>query len=226
MKLPKPYIAILFNWNKEKHSTDIIYFSLKNTKNAIVHSRLQFIYEKEYLRVYKYLRIGRSSNFYIRPRTATENLRDAEYILVPDTDQPWDNKGFLEYCSTFKISKPRLAKVCWICLSRRNKWTSLEDDSVKYKGNRICEYCIKNELSQELQKSNLFVSGGLTRFFQQQAERETRTGTESRRAGGVQHVHFFRAAPACPGRARQGVRVRSGESAQPVELDPSQVVPQ
>ncbi len=172
MKLPKPYIAILFNWNKEKLSSDIIYFSLKNTKNAIVYSRLQFIYEKKYLRVYKYLRIGRSSNFYIRPRTATENLRDAEYILVPDTDQPWDNKGFLEYCSTFKISKPKLATVCWNCLSRRNKWTSLNEDSVKYKGNRICEYCIKNELNQELQKSNLFVSGGLTKFFQQQAERE------------------------------------------------------
>ncbi|MCG3216733.1 MAG: DEAD/DEAH box helicase [Candidatus Heimdallarchaeota archaeon] len=174
MKLPKPYIAVLFNWNKEKHSTDIIYFHLKGRKDktAIFHTRLQFLYEKEYLRVYKYLRIGRSSTFYIRPRIATENLRDAEYILIPDTDLPWDNRGFLEYCSTFKISKPKIAPICWNCLFRRNKWTPLQEDSVKYKGNRICEYCIKNELNQELQRSNLVVSGGITRFFQQQAERE------------------------------------------------------
>jgi helicase len=78
----------------------------------------------------------------------------------------------MEYCSTFKISKPRIAKICWYCLSRRSKWTTLDEDSIKFKDHRICDYCSKNELVQELQRSNLVVSGGLTKFFQQQAERE------------------------------------------------------
>ena len=174
MKLPKPYIAVLYNWNKNKRSTDIVYFHLrdKKDKNFLTHMRLQFVYEKEYLRVYKYLKIGRSSNIYLRPRTATEHLREADFLFILDTDVPWDRKGFLEYCSTFKISKPKVAELCWYCLSRRNKWTSLEQDSIKYKNHRICSYCSKNEVEQELQRSNLIVSGGLTKFFQQQAERE------------------------------------------------------
>ena len=174
MRFPKPYIAVLFNWNKEKQSTDIIYFHLRDgkDKSSIIHTRLSFIYEKEYLRVYKYLKIGRSSNMYMKPRTVTEHLREAEYLIILDTDIPWDNKGFMEYCSTFKISKPRIATLCRTCLDRRYKWTSLEKDSVIYKGQRICDYCSKKELTQELQKSNLVVSGGLTKFYQQQAERE------------------------------------------------------
>ncbi|MHA1953886.1 MAG: DEAD/DEAH box helicase, partial [Candidatus Heimdallarchaeaceae archaeon] len=174
MKLPKPYVAILYNWNKDKLSTNIAYFLLKGKKDkiSIINTRLQFVYEKDYLRVYKYLKIGRSSNIYVRPRTATEHLRDAEYLLIPDTDLPWDNKSFLEYCKTFKIPKPRIAMICWYCLSRRSKWTTLEEDSIKFKDHRICDYCSKSELVQELQRSNLVVSGGLTKFFQQQAERE------------------------------------------------------
>ena len=174
MKLPKPYVAILYNWNKEKLSTNISYFLLKGKKEriSILNTRLQFVYEKDYLRVYKYLKLGKSSNIYIRPRTATEHLREAEYLLVLDTDLPWDNKTFLEYCSTFKITKPRVAQVCWYCLSRRSKWTTLDDDSITLRDHRICDYCSKSELVQELQRSNLVVSGGLTKFFQQQADRE------------------------------------------------------
>ncbi|MHA2358244.1 MAG: DEAD/DEAH box helicase, partial [Candidatus Heimdallarchaeaceae archaeon] len=174
MKLPKPYIAILFNWRKSKLSTDIAFFQIKGKKDriTIIHTRLQFTYEKQYLRVYKYLKIGRSSNIYIRPRTATEQLREAEYLLIPDTDLPWDNKAFLEYCDTFKIARPKIVSICSFCLQRRSKWTTLNEDSLKYKGQRICDYCSKNELVQELQKSNLVVSGGITKFFQQQAERE------------------------------------------------------
>ena len=76
---------ILFNWNKQKRSTDIIYFSLGSSKDRkpLIHTRLQFIYEKDRLRVYKYLKVGRSSNIYIRPRFATENLREAQYLLIP-----------------------------------------------------------------------------------------------------------------------------------------------
>jgi len=174
MKLPKPYVAILFNWNKEKRSTDIIYFSLGSSKDkrSLTHTRLQFVYERNHLRVYKYLKVGRSSNIYIRPRFATENLRDAQYLLIPDTDLPWDNAGLLEYCRTFKISKPKLAPLCSSCLSRRIKWTALESDSIKFKEQRICDYCSKNLLKSELQRSNLVVTGGLTKFFQQQAQRE------------------------------------------------------
>lgn len=174
MKFPKPYVAILFNWNKEKRSTDIIYFSLGSSKERrpLTHTRLQFVYERNHLRVYKYLKVGRSSNIYIRPRFATENLRDAQYLLIPDTDLPWDNAGLLEYCRTFKISKPKLAPLCSLCLSRRIKWTALDNDSLKFKGNRICDYCSKNLLTSELQRSNLVVTGGLTKFFQQQAQRE------------------------------------------------------
>ncbi|NPD88656.1 MAG: DEAD/DEAH box helicase [Asgard group archaeon] len=174
MKLPKPYVAILYKWNKEKLSTNIAYFLLKGKKDriSIMNTSLQFVYEKDYLRVYKYLKIGKSSNIYVRPRTATEQLREAEYLLIPDTDLPWDNKSFLEYCKTFKISKPRIVQTCWYCLSRRSKWTTLEEDSIKFKSHRICDYCSKSELVQELQRSNLVVSGGLTKFFQQQAERE------------------------------------------------------
>ena len=174
MKFPKPYVAILFNWNKEKRSTDIIYFSLGSSKERrpLTHTRLQFVYERNHLRVYKYLKVGRSSNIYIRPRFATENLRDAQYLLIPDTDLPWDNAGLLEYCRTFKISKPKLAPLCSFCLSRRIKWTALDNDSLKFKGNRICDYCSKNLLTSELQRSNLVVTGGLTKFFQQQAQRE------------------------------------------------------
>ena len=174
MKLPKPYVAILFSWNKEKRSTDIIYFSLGSSKErrSLTHTRLQFVYERNHLRVYKYLKVGRSSNIYIRPRFATENLRDAQYLLIPDTDLPWDNAGLLEYCRTFKISKPKLAPLCSFCLSRRIKWTALDNDSIKFKGKRICDYCSKNLLTSELQRSNLVVTGGLTKFFQQQAQRE------------------------------------------------------
>ncbi len=174
MKLPKPYAAILFNWNKQKRSVDIIFFGLSNKKErqGLVHTRLQFVYEKERIRVYKYLRLGRSTNFYIRPGFATENLRDANYLLVPDTDLPWDNKGLIEYCTTFKISKPKIAQICSTCLFKRNKWTVLDSESIKFKGHRICDYCSKSELTAELQKSNLFVSGGITKFFQQQAQRE------------------------------------------------------
>ncbi|MHA1197923.1 MAG: DUF5814 domain-containing protein [Candidatus Heimdallarchaeaceae archaeon] len=174
MKLPKPYAAIMFNWNKEKRSADIIYFGLRDKKDrrALVHTRLQFIYEKGRMRVYKYLRLGRSTNFYIRPGFSTENLRDANYLLIPDTDLPWDNNGLIEYCTTFKISKPKIVQVCWMCLFKREKWTALETDSIKYKGQRICDYCSKTELTAELQKSNLYVSSGLTKFFQQQAQRE------------------------------------------------------
>ena len=174
MKFPKPYVAILFNWNKEKRSTDIIYFSLGSSKErrSLTHTRLQFVYERNHLRVYKYLKVGRSSNIYIRPRFATENFRDAQYLLIPDTDLPWDNAGLLEYCRTFKISKPKLAPLCSFCLSRRIKWTALDNDSLKFKGNRICDYCSKNLLTSELQRSNLVVTGGLTKFFQQQAQRE------------------------------------------------------
>ncbi|MHA1217944.1 MAG: DUF5814 domain-containing protein [Candidatus Heimdallarchaeaceae archaeon] len=174
MKLPKPYVAILFNWNKEKRSTDIIYFSLGSSKErrSLSHTRLQFVYERKHLRVYKYLKVGRSSNIYIRPRFATENLRDAQYLLIPNTDLPWDNAGLLEYCRTFKISRPKLAPLCSFCLSRRIKWTALDNDSLKFKGQRICDYCSKNLLTSELQRSNLVVTGGLTKFFQQQAQRE------------------------------------------------------
>ncbi len=174
MKLPKPYVAILFNWNKQKRSTDIIYFSLGSSKDRkpLIHTRLQFIYEKDRLRVYKYLKVGRSSNIYIRPRFATENLREAQYLLIPDTDRPWDNSGLLEYCSTFKISKPKVAPLCFYCLSRRSKWTAVEEDSMKFKDQRICEYCSKNQLTGELQRSNLVVTGGITKFFYQQAQRE------------------------------------------------------
>lgn len=50
MKIPKPYIAVLFNFNKEKLSTDIIYFYIsgKKDKKAVAHCRLQFIYEKTF----------------------------------------------------------------------------------------------------------------------------------------------------------------------------------
>ncbi len=174
MKLPKPYVAILFNWNKQKRSVDIIYFSLGSSKDrkSLIHTRLQFVYEKERIRVYKYLKIGRSSNIYIRPRFATENLRDAQYLLIPDTDLPWDNPGLMEYCRTFKISKPKVAPLCFYCLSKRTKWTAVEEDSIKFKDQRICDYCSKNQLTGELQKSNLVVTGGITKFFHQQAQRE------------------------------------------------------
>lgn len=174
MKLYRPYIAVMFNWNKEKRSTDIIYFHLREgkEKSFIAHTRLNFIYEKEYLRVYKYMKLGKNSNFYMKPREVTEDLREAEYIIIPDVDSPWNNKAFLEYCKTFKISKARMATLCRTCLDRRYKWTSLEKDSVIYKGQRICDYCSKKELTQELQRSNLVVSGGLTKFYQQQVERE------------------------------------------------------
>ncbi len=173
MKLPKPYIAVMFNWNKEKLSSDIIYFYLGGKeKSFVAHTRLNFTYEKDYLRVYKYMKLGKNSNFHMKPRAATEDLREAEYILIPDLDLPWNNKSFLEYCTTFKISKARIATLCRTCLDQRNKWTSLENDSVIYKGQRICDYCSKKELTQELQRSNLVVSGGLTKFYQQQAERE------------------------------------------------------
>ncbi|MHA1397757.1 MAG: hypothetical protein ACTSSF_08630 [Candidatus Heimdallarchaeaceae archaeon] len=174
MRLHKPYFAVLFNWNKQKLSTDIVYFHIQNKKNTkfLMHTRLQFIYEKKFLRVYKYLKLGKSSNLYFKPRTATEHLREAEYLVIPDFDLPFDKNSFLEYCSTFKISKPKVAKVCSYCLNVRNKWTTLEDDSIFYKGKRICDYCSKQELVTELQRSNLVVSGGLTKFFQQQAERE------------------------------------------------------
>ncbi len=174
MKLPKPYAAIMFNWNEKKRSVDIIYFGLSDRKErkALAHTRLQFVYEKERIRVYKYFRLGRSTNFYIKPSFATENLRDANYLLIPDTDSPWDNNGLIEYCTTFKISKPKIVQVCWTCLSKRNRWTVLDSDSIKFKGHRICDYCSKTELTAELQKSNLYVSGGLTKFFQQQAQRE------------------------------------------------------
>ncbi|MBY9001014.1 MAG: DEAD/DEAH box helicase [Candidatus Heimdallarchaeota archaeon] len=173
MKLPKPYIAVLFNWNKEKLSADIVYFHLREGKDKsfITYTRLNFTYEKDYLRVYKYMKIGKNSNFYMKPRAATEDLKEAEYLIIPDTDLPWDNKAFLEYCTTFKISKARIATLCRTCLERRYKWTNLEKDSVLYKGQRICEYCSKKELTQELQRSNLVVSGGLTKFYQQQALR-------------------------------------------------------
>ncbi len=173
MKLPKPYIAVMFNWNKEKLSSDIIYFYLGGKdKGFVAHTRLNFTYEKDYLRVYKYMKLGKNSNFHMKPRAATEDLREAEYIIIPDTDLPWNNKAFLEYCTTFKISKARIATLCRTCLDQRNKWTSLENDSIIYKGQRICEYCSKKELTQELHRSNLVVSGGLTKFYQQQAERE------------------------------------------------------
>ena len=174
LKLPKPYVAILFNWNKQKRQVDIIYFSLKDKKerNALAHTRLQFVYEKDRMRVYKYLKLGRSTSVYIRAGFATENLRDADYLLIPDTDLPWENNDLIEYCSTFKISKPKIAQICWTCLFKRNKWTVLDADSIKYKGHRICDYCSKTELTAELQKSNLYVSGGLTKFFQQQAQRD------------------------------------------------------
>ncbi|TFG10270.1 DEAD/DEAH box helicase [Candidatus Heimdallarchaeota archaeon] len=174
MKLPKPYAAIMFNWNQQKRSVDIIFFSLKNKneRNVLSHTRLRFVYEKDRMRVYKYLKLGRSTSVYIRPGFATENLRDADYLLIPDTDLPWDNNGLIEYCSTFKISTPKIAQLCWNCLFKRDKWTVLDTDSIKYKGHRICDYCSKTELTTELQRSNLYVSGGLTKFFQQQAQRE------------------------------------------------------
>ena len=174
MKLPKPYAAILFNWNEKKRSVDILYFSLKDkkTRRALVHTRLQFVYERNRMRVYKYLKLGKSTNIYIRPGFATDNLRDANYILIPDTDLPWDNNSLIEYCTTFKISKPKIVQICSTCLLKRNRWTVLDTDSIKYKGHRICDYCSKTELTSELQKSNLYVSGGLTKFFQQQAQRE------------------------------------------------------
>ena len=54
MKLPKPYIAVMFNWNKEKLSTDIIYLYLGGKeKRFVAHTRLNFTYEKDYLRVYR-----------------------------------------------------------------------------------------------------------------------------------------------------------------------------
>ncbi|MHA1222697.1 MAG: hypothetical protein ACTSP3_05480, partial [Candidatus Heimdallarchaeaceae archaeon] len=142
MRLHKPYFAVLFNWNKQKLSTDIVYFHIQNKKNTkfLMHTRLQFIYEKKFLRVYKYLKLGKSSNLYFKPRTATEHLREAEYLVIPDFDLPFDKNSFLEYCSTFKISKPKVAKVCSYCLNVRNKWTTLEDDSIFYKGKRICDY--------------------------------------------------------------------------------------
>ncbi|MCK4844832.1 MAG: hypothetical protein KAS95_04095, partial [Candidatus Heimdallarchaeota archaeon] len=116
MKLRKPYVAFLLNWNKSKLSTDIVYFYIdtkRDSKNPLVKMRLQFAYEKDYLRVSRYLRLGLSSNVYIRPRVATEHLREAQYLLVSDTDLPWNYKNFIEYCKTFKISKPKVAKVCW-----------------------------------------------------------------------------------------------------------------
>ena len=174
LKLPKPYAAIMFNWNQQKRSVDIVFFNLKDKKerNALAHTRLRFVYEKDRMRVYKYLKLGRSTSVYIRPGFATENLRDANYLLIPDTDLPWDNNGLIEYCTTFKISKPKIAQLCWNCLFKRNKWTVLDTDSIKYKGHRICDYCSKTQLTAELQRSNLYVSGGLTKFFQQQAQRE------------------------------------------------------
>ncbi len=174
MKLRKPYVAFLLNWNKAKLSTDIIYFYIdtkRDSKNPLIKMRLQFVYEKTYLRVSRYSRLGLSSSVYIRPRVATEHLREARYLLVSDTDLPWNYKNFTEYCKTFKISKPKVAKVCWYCLMHRNTWTSLDDQSVKYKNFRICEFCSKKELQSELQKQNLVVSTGLTRFYEKQAQR-------------------------------------------------------
>ncbi|MHA1303167.1 MAG: DUF5814 domain-containing protein [Candidatus Heimdallarchaeaceae archaeon] len=174
MKLLKPYIAFLFNFDKEKLSTDIIYFHLtsKKQKQAVAHCRLQFISEKGLLRVYKYYKIGRKTKKYLRPREATEDLRNAMYLLTEKSDSPFDMKGLIEYCKTFKIPKPKVTNVCWYCL-QRNIWTDLEpNNTLTYKGKSICKLCTRRELIRELQRSTLNVTAGLAKFYEQQAKRK------------------------------------------------------
>lgn len=175
MRLPRPYIAVLFNWNKEKLSTDIMYFLVrkKNTKQQIARARLFFIYERRRLRVRKYLKIGKKTNLYLRPSQATDDLKDAKYVFVLPSDKPWNSNDFLEYCNTFRISNPKLVNLCWYCLMNRNKWTELEEKKpVEYKGKSICPTCSRREIKQELQRSKLVVSSGLTKFYQEQSQRK------------------------------------------------------
>lgn len=174
MQLPKPYFAVLHNWNEIKRSVDISYYLVKNkrTKEFVSRTRLFFIYEKERLRVYKYLKVGSKSTAYLRPRLATEHLQKASGVILPDNDMPWDLKGFLEYVSTFKISKPKKTELCSYCLANRNKWTAVGQESILYKGKRICEMCARREIEGELQKTKLITTPGLVKFYLQQAKRE------------------------------------------------------
>ncbi|MHA1866180.1 MAG: DUF5814 domain-containing protein [Candidatus Heimdallarchaeaceae archaeon] len=174
MKIPKPYIAVLFNFNKEKLSTDIIYFHVsgKKDKKAVSHCRLQFIYEKNLLRVYKYLKLGRNTVKYIRPKEATEDLKNASYLVVDKSDLPFNQKGFIEYFNTFKIKKPKVANICRYCLNKQ-RWTELgEEDNVLFKGKSICKLCIRRELITEIKRTSINFSAGIIKFYEQQARRK------------------------------------------------------
>ncbi len=173
INIPKPYVAVLYNWNKERLSVDISYFHIsKKIYSFVAHTRLFFIYEKKLLRVYKYFKIGSRTTVYLRPREATEHLKEADFLLVPELDVPWNNNELFEYCTTFKISRPRVAKLCSKCLLNRNKWTLIDTFVLKYKGKYVCKMCSRQELVNEIQKTNVKVSTGITKFYEQQALRD------------------------------------------------------
>ncbi len=171
MNLPRPYIAFLYNFNKEKLSADVIYFNVANKKQkkALAHCMIEFTVEKGHLRVYKYYKKGRKTQFYLRPKEATEDLRKAQYLLTEKTDPPF--KGLVEYCKTYKIPIPKVSSVCWYCL-QRNKWTDLANRKLTYKGKSICKVCSRRELLKELRRTTLNVSSGLTKYYEQQAQRK------------------------------------------------------
>ena len=174
VRLRRPYIAVLANWNKEKRSVDIFFFHIDQNakhKQFLVHNRLFFVYEKELLRVYRYIRIGKKSTIYLKPREATEDLQKAVQVFIPEDDLPWDVKGLIEYCETFKIKRPKKAKLCFYCLQNREKWTEIKDSEIYLKGKRICNICAKKEIESELKRRNLVVTDGITKFYLAQSQR-------------------------------------------------------
>ncbi|MHC1632064.1 MAG: DUF5814 domain-containing protein [Methanotrichaceae archaeon] len=100
-------------------------------------------------RAYKFLVCKRDNGGeqYLPPGDAIRILRKAESIYLAGGNMSLE-KNFIQFLKAYQLSYRRVA-ICYQCLTAERKFTPLNKNAIKYKGDLICERCALEELRHE-----------------------------------------------------------------------------
>ncbi|MFV2014999.1 MAG: DEAD/DEAH box helicase, partial [Candidatus Heimdallarchaeota archaeon] len=172
IRLPKLYTVLLFKFNKSRNMANIMIFKYKKNvfKEAAIHKgRINFTYDKQKLRPFRYEEKTGNSYRFRRDKEIIKILQEATLIIILPEEKPENVDEYLEFFENKKIPTPKLMKLCTRCLREFNQMSQLtESDTFQLYRKNICRICAIDEIQDEYLKRGIALTSSSKKFYQEQ----------------------------------------------------------
>lgn len=175
MKLPAKIMLFFHKWEYPESGEVLAEVYIVKPRSKIVRTKAEmygkvwFIRRKGRLRIYRFEEFHGNRSSFHDDRELLEVFKNAQRLYVNENNKPQNVQEFIEFINAFKIVKPRIVKLCPLCLRDYNSLTILNPSSTyDYYDKDICKPCAIHEIQEDYLRRGIQLTASTRKFLNKQ----------------------------------------------------------